>query len=196
MNWTSGLIIAGACGICVMIGLTAGVNLNPSSTVKYIWDWNAAGSWVSGIGALLAVIVTLRLADKSRREDVESLVVKCSMAIIGSQGPRLLIELTSNGKRDAHVSAVYFTTPHATANYWQVRHHAASTPLPAHLGYGKKATLICNEETIKELAKFLAEHSNGNASRLTVHAVTTLKEFSEEVHPMIVGLIEDEIRRS
>lgn len=195
MNWTSGLIIAVACGICGMLGLTAGINLNPSSTVRYVWDWNAAGSWVSGIGALLAVIVTLRLADKARREDVESLVVKCSMAIIGSHGPRLLIELVSNGKRDAHISAVYFTTPQATANYWQVRYQAGSTPLPVHLGYGKKATLISNEETIKELANFLAEHSNGSASKLSVHAVTTIKEFSEEVHPSIVGLIEDEMRR-
>lgn len=41
--------------ICGLLGLVAGININPESTVNFIPDWGILGSWVSGLGALAAV---------------------------------------------------------------------------------------------------------------------------------------------
>jgi hypothetical protein len=74
-----GLIVIVACVICGMLGLTAGVNLNPSATVRYVWDWNAAGSWVSGVGALLAVSVALWQSSLQQSKDrIRTLLVNTS----------------------------------------------------------------------------------------------------------------------
>ncbi|WP_432755356.1 hypothetical protein [Pseudomonas sp. WMBT8] len=54
-------------GLSALGGLTAGINLNPQSTVKYVPDWGSVGDWVSGIGALLAVIASLCMVRRSER---------------------------------------------------------------------------------------------------------------------------------
>lgn len=196
MKWLLCLVILFLCVISGLLGLTAGINLNPVSTVKFVPQWGSLGDWVSGLGALLAVLVTLWLADKSRREDVESLDIKCSMALVGSYPkPLLVIEATSNGKRDAHVSGVYFASPKAKTNYWLVRYNHLSTRLPAHLAYGKRAMLIADDGTIKELAEFVRDHAGGDPSGLNVQVNTTLKEFGRALHPDIVQLINDELRK-
>ena len=71
MKWMTLLIAALACLICGMLGLTAGINLNSASTVSFVWDWNIAGSWVSGIGALLAVLASLWLAQRGEKNQAE-----------------------------------------------------------------------------------------------------------------------------
>ncbi|MFK3945628.1 hypothetical protein [Pseudomonas fulva] len=190
------VVIAAMCVISGLAGLTAGMNLNPNTTIKFVPNWGSLGDWVSGCGALLAVIVTLWLADRSRREDVESVDVKCSMALVGGiQTPLLVVEATSDGKRDAHVSGVFFTCSKAKSNYWLVKWHSLSARLPAHLGYGQRAMLIANEGAIGELANFIAEHADGDVSGLTVHVQTTLKEFTRPIHKDVVEFIQTELKR-
>ncbi len=48
-------------------GLTAGINLNPQSTVRFVPDWGSVGDWVSGVGALLAVVASLYMVRRSER---------------------------------------------------------------------------------------------------------------------------------
>jgi hypothetical protein len=58
------LVISALSGLA---GLTAGINLNPQSTVKFVPDWGSVGDWVSGIGALLAVIASLYMVQRSEK---------------------------------------------------------------------------------------------------------------------------------
>lgn len=53
--------------LSALAGLTAGINLNPQATVKFVPDWGSVGDWVSGIGALLAVIASLYMVRRSER---------------------------------------------------------------------------------------------------------------------------------
>ncbi|MBI6913254.1 MULTISPECIES: hypothetical protein [Pseudomonas] len=53
--------------LSALAGLTAGINLNPQSTVKFVPDWGSVGDWVSGVGALLAVIASLYMVKRSER---------------------------------------------------------------------------------------------------------------------------------
>ncbi|WP_085678132.1 MULTISPECIES: hypothetical protein [unclassified Pseudomonas] len=57
--------------LSALAGLTAGINLNPQSTVKFVPDWGSVGDWVSGIGALLAVIASLYMVQRSERFQLE-----------------------------------------------------------------------------------------------------------------------------
>lgn len=67
MRWLlTGLMIL-ACIISGLLGLTAGVNLNPQSTVRFVPQWGSLGDWVSGLGALLAVLSSLWLARRGER---------------------------------------------------------------------------------------------------------------------------------
>lgn len=59
---TAVLVVA---ALSALAGLTAGINLNPHSTVKFVPDWGSVGDWVSGVGALLAVIASLYMVKRS-----------------------------------------------------------------------------------------------------------------------------------
>ncbi|EKT4472946.1 hypothetical protein QEM11_003848 [Pseudomonas putida] len=59
MRWVWFVLFVFGCAVCGLLGLTAGINLNPASTVKFVPVWGSFGDWVSGIGALLAVVVAL-----------------------------------------------------------------------------------------------------------------------------------------
>ena len=69
MKWISGIVLLAICIICAMLGLTAGINMNPKSSVSYVWDWGVAGSWVSGLGALLAVGFALLQSYKQQEKE-------------------------------------------------------------------------------------------------------------------------------
>jgi len=57
--------------LSALAGLTAGINLNPQSTVKFVPAWGSVGDWVSGIGALLAVVTSLYMVKRSERFQLE-----------------------------------------------------------------------------------------------------------------------------
>lgn len=69
MRWISVFILIAACIFCTMAGLTAGINMNPASTVSYVWDWSVAGSWASGLGALAAVVFALCQSYKQQKKE-------------------------------------------------------------------------------------------------------------------------------
>lgn len=68
------LIVVGVVALCAvsgLLGLTAGINLNPDSIVKFVPNWGSLGDWVSGVGALLAVITSLALVRRSEASQAE-----------------------------------------------------------------------------------------------------------------------------
>ncbi|ROO33390.1 hypothetical protein [Pseudomonas sp. 7SR1] len=68
MKWFFGICIVLATNIMsALLGLTAGINQNPQSTVKFVPEWGSVGDWVSGVGALGAVVVSLYMVKRSER---------------------------------------------------------------------------------------------------------------------------------
>jgi len=65
MNWILGGVALLLCLVTGLLGLTAGINLNPESTVRFIPSWGSLGDWISGIGALLAVVTSLYLVRRN-----------------------------------------------------------------------------------------------------------------------------------
>lgn len=55
MKWIVLSASIGACFFFGLLGLTAGINLNPESTVRFVPNWGSVGDWVSGCGAMAAL---------------------------------------------------------------------------------------------------------------------------------------------
>lgn len=55
MKWLAICSVLALCALCGLFGLVAGINLNPSSTVRFIPDLGSLGDWVSGLGAMAAL---------------------------------------------------------------------------------------------------------------------------------------------
>jgi hypothetical protein len=61
--------------VCALLGLTAGINLNPAATVHFVPNWGSVGDWVSGIGALLAVAVALWQVHRQQEREKPRIVM-------------------------------------------------------------------------------------------------------------------------
>lgn len=105
MKWVLGTIVFGACIVCGLLGLTAGINLNPGSTVQYVPNWGSVGDWVSGVGALLAVVTSLILTRRS--EESQQLLQHDKMEIRqGVSSDHVVFQFTSLGFYPAKVKSV------------------------------------------------------------------------------------------
>lgn len=69
MNWILYFVVLVLCALSGLAGLTAGINLNPASTVKFVPVWGSAGDWVAGLGALLAVVVALLQSARQQEKE-------------------------------------------------------------------------------------------------------------------------------
>lgn len=179
MKWVWVLMFVFGCAICGMAGLTAGINLNPASTVRFVPAWGSLGDWVSGIGALSAVIVTLWLADKQRREDAELLKVASNGSVPVGTGfvgdPFISLELTSQGKRPVTVTGLAVTSKHSTMRLALTgfANHSPTKVFPVRLEYGQRASVHLISGADTEITKFVEEYCGGRSDGLHFVAITT-----------------------
>lgn len=107
MMWLKvGAFILG-CLLCGLLGLTAGVNFNPQSSVRFIPDWGSLGDWVSGIGALLAVAMSLYLVRRNEEQQCEREREKLEVEQ-WAEGLFCSVRVISKGFFPCTVKAVFF----------------------------------------------------------------------------------------
>lgn len=137
MNWMLGVVVVAACVTCASLGLTAGINLNPMSTVKYVWDWNAAGSWVSGIGTFLAVIVTLWQVRRQQEREKPKLTIQQHY-----ESKTYSLILVSTGLVPATVFGASLSYDDNKTYVDLVHHLSEDSKLPRRLDRGDAVTLL------------------------------------------------------
>lgn len=188
MRWMWVLLFVFGCAVCGLLGLTAGLNLNPASTIKFVPAWGSFGDWVSGIGALSAVVVTLWLADKQRREDVESLQIKVVMGAL-SNGPDLAfisVNVVSDGKRPVKITGIAFHRKGAGAALHITGFMHFGSSLPINLSYAEQADFPLEYGFERTLRQYVNAHCNGSAKGLEVVVSTSLRDFRHPVSPAIL----------
>lgn len=168
-------------GFVFLLGLSFGLSNNHDKFItETVPVLSMLGGWVAGIGALAAVLTTLWLADKQRRDDVESLQVQVRSAIAmnGQGGWFIALNVISDGKRPVEVTSISITSPHAKA-YMPITVLAyGSSALPASLSYGQRASFHLHAGYEREIGSFVNSHCGGRSSGLKVVIGTTLKDFS------------------
>ncbi|WP_336352975.1 hypothetical protein [Pseudomonas atacamensis] len=76
MRWLYLFFCFAACVISGLLGLTAGINMNPQSTVKFVPDWGSLGDWVAGVSALLTFLVACIAMNAWRVQERQRLILQ------------------------------------------------------------------------------------------------------------------------
>ncbi|NVZ36604.1 hypothetical protein HX786_00860 [Pseudomonas sp. 21615526] len=104
MFWAFALL---ACVVSGFLGLTAGINLNPLSTVKFVPNWGSLADWISGFGSVSAAIVALYLADLQRRNNTAKIEISQYY-----NTDNFTLDIVSTGEKPAIVRGVFIRSPH------------------------------------------------------------------------------------
>ncbi|KAF6687175.1 hypothetical protein HFD98_24355 [Pseudomonas sp. EKM23D] len=177
------VVLATVIGLAFLLGLSFGLG---NSHGKFISEavpvLSMLGGWVSGIGALAAVLTTLWLADKQRREDVESLRVTINMSLIHPDKPFFItVQAVADGKRPATIRGITFASPYASSALHVTGFMAFGNQLPIQLSYGEKADFHLDYGIERQLRNFVDEHCKGKSVGLKVVISTNLNSFSTKV---------------
>ncbi|WP_053183651.1 hypothetical protein [Pseudomonas thivervalensis] len=166
-----------ACAVSGLLGLTAGINLNPASTTKYVLDWGSLGDWVAGAGAFFAVGVALWQSHIQRKEEVEDLNI-----VQRQVRDRWLISVVSKGKRPARVLWVGFYSRKIDTILPIKRFifHGDQASLPQTLGFAENIDFMTKPEMFEDLA-INALLSFDDLGDLEIQVKTTLSEFRSPV---------------
>lgn len=193
MMWLKIGTLAVGCVLCGLLGLTAGINFNPQSTVRFIPDWGSLGDWVSGIGAMAAVAVSLWLAQRSERlqekREIERLELEQSSSDYFAS-----VRVVSHGHYPVHVKNIFVTRPDGGA-----------FPLPSVLADGSggrdaqvfPVVLAFREEVHLGWSVTNAQGLLHRIQLLEVNALTDLKievwttvgRYEYPLHPEIVDFL-------
>lgn len=182
-EWQKNILIATGILLIVILAFLLGAAYGVSSDRKQFVDtlipvFSTAGSWVSGIGALGAVFVSLWLAEKQARKDREQLKLSIS-SVLTTIHPeaRLCIEVVSTGQKPSNISSISLTGKNSSRIMALVNFANGSSALPTKLGYGEKAYYFLQQGGEKEIGEYLKNNCAGSAKELQIYINTTTEVF-------------------
>jgi len=151
MRYFIGLGLLVTSVISGLLGMTVGINMNPSSTTRYVLNWGSLGDWVAGTGAFFAVGVALwQSFTQSQKDRIRTLIIdksaqrSWSLRIV-SEG---LIPVTVLGA-EIHLKELRYKLPLSVTERLNVR-------FPQRLERGDVQQLIeVDDDNFEEFAKGL-----------------------------------------
>ena len=184
MNWMLVLVLAIACVTCASLGLTAGINLNPASTVAYVWDWSAAGGWVSGIGTLLAVIVTLWQVRRQQEREKPSVKAQQDFEL---EANSLSVALVSTGLVPSTILGAHLYYNGGGTRIDLSHHCPLSTVYPQRLDRGEVMSLLSLKDANfymlgRSIVDPLVDALEAKGERPAVHGAGLNQKFFDELN--------------
>lgn len=175
------------------LGLTVGINLNPQSTVQFVPDWGSVGDWVSGLGALLAVVVAIWLADVQRKENAEKLQLRCEIkpAADGSSifgGKDLVVELISSGNRPVRVSGARIGAKKSPKGWTAYMAGPTGRGFPFTLNYGESEEIRLSYSDVTDVLRFFDANHDGDLSIAQAVVFSTLGHWELDVSAILSEL--------
>lgn len=182
-----GLVVF-VCVMSLLLGLTLGINLNPSSTIKFVPAWGSLGDWVAGLGSLVAVATTVILANRERNDQKESVRVEVgSQPEIPWQGRRLLaISVTCTGPRPVRIYGIAICSPKHVASLDII--NFAEGELPANLTYGEVANFALYPGTEQRIKHFALTQCDAGFEALQLQVTTSMRTFEIKFPPKLLNL--------
>lgn len=186
MNYFLALGLLIACVISGLFGLTAGINFNPASTVKFVPNWGSVGDWVSGIGALLAVVVAVRLADMQRKDNAEKVNLKCQIkpadnASMIFGGKDLVVELISSGNRPVRVSGATIGAKGKESGWKAYMAGPTGQGFPINLNYGEGTEIRLSFRDVTVVLDHFNSEYQGDLTKAQVTVFSTLGHWELDV---------------
>ena len=169
-----------------LLGLTAGINLNPNASVKFVPNWGSLGDWVSGVGALLAVVVAVWLAETQRKDNAEKLVLKCGIkpaanasALFG--GRDLFVEMVSSGNRPVKVSGVQIGAKGESGGWKAYGAGPTGRGFPFILNYGDSEEIRMSFRDVSDVLEHFNVKSQGDLSKAQATVFSTLGHWEIDI---------------
>lgn len=169
--------------LCILfyaLGVATGVATSVDEFKETVSLLSMLGGWVSGLGALAAVGTTLWLADRQRREDVESLKIWLARVRVNDfRDECLMVEVASNGKRPCTIRTINFKCPAAKNPLHVPAVLKESAPLPTPLNYGEAAQFIFPPYLEGQIARYINVDCGGRAESLCIVLSSNLESFEK-----------------
>lgn len=190
MRYVYWLLAVGACAMSGLLGLTAGINENPASTVRFVPDWGSLADWVAGIGSLAAVVATFYFGWKQREDLLPKLRITTTGALVqlsGSAVPTFAVKFANTGSTPIELRGLVFHSDYSDQALWITDGMLlpASDSFNTMLMPGKGANVIFSRAALDALKEYVRNHCAGNTDGLKVTASGTVKDFTADVDPMI-----------
>lgn len=157
----------------IAIGFAAAIQINPQTADIYLLNLGSVGDWVSGVGALAAVFVTLWLNDKQRRENTEKITVE---QVSRQEG--LLIKIISAGNRPSLVTGLYIGEKNSEKRLNLSTSKFIEKRFPiGRIDFGELISVLVLDKFDLEIAQDADQRFNGNFGGLLLVVTTSLGRF-------------------
>ncbi|KIC79332.1 hypothetical protein [Pseudomonas sp. C5pp] len=184
---TAVLVVA---ALSALAGLTAGINLNPQSTVKFVPDWGSLADWVAGIGSMAAVAATVYFGWKQRQDLLPRLSMHATGAIVALGNVPInifVLRLSNPGAVPVELKGVFISSDRSNESLWlpPTMVIPGTETLPAVLSPGKGMTIHFDRHALGALKKYVAAQCGGEAQGLRITATGSIRDFSIPLDPLI-----------
>ena len=177
MRWILGCVAVLACATCGLLGLTAGINFNPDSTIKFVPDWGSLGDWVSGVGALLAVVTSLVLVMRNESQQREREREKIEIEQIGEDF-FCSVRVISLGIFPCTVRSVFFLGPDGgVVPLLSSMAPTVNIKLPVRLEHREDIHFAWRIDQMRELLNSLSFFDLPSLTQLRIQVLTVTGEF-------------------
>ena len=145
--------------------------------------WNVAGTWISALGTVGAVVVSLWLAWQSGRPRIEG-VVYLGTALSGGLSEKHIVFIVKNtGRMPVRVSGIGWTVGSRKRDKkWFFQIPSDLTKLPADVSVGQDTTIMVPAEQVRGWFKELEPPREPLRARI----ITPLREHDVDPHPDVI----------
>ncbi|WP_223553440.1 hypothetical protein [Pseudomonas sp. BF-R-01] len=177
-GWTALIAILGtvAGGFA---GFFFAIHMNPETADRYVLDLGSVGEWVSGIGALVAVVTAILLADQQRKDNAERLVLNCQLmtaddatAIYGARD--VVVEIVSAGNRPSRIKGAKIWATPGESGHRIYYAGPAGKGFPLELNYGETLDIRLEHRRAMEVCEYFNSRHEGDFSNAKMTVFTTL----------------------
>lgn len=187
-------VVALLVGLAFLLGLSFGLGESNASFVNEVVPvLSMIGGWVSGIGALAAVLTTLWLADKQRRENAEKLELRCEIkpAVGGTSlwgGKDLVVEFICSGTRPVRVSGARIGARKSSKGWIAYMSGPTGKGFPFTLNYGESEEIRLSYRDITDVLSYFDANHNGDLSIAQAVVFSTLGHWELDVSSVLSQL--------
>lgn len=184
MKWLMGLGAIFLCVTCGLLGLAAGINLNPQSTVRFVPvidanAWSSVGTWFGAIGTIAAVALSLHF---SRRDDVEGLTIISEVtnrANLDGAGLEVTIRVVCTGRLPTTILAMGIGSDHNASIFHPIAMYTTEYDEKKHLSRGETFEATLSQVSLAGIARGFSDIGDHEISKLKILVKTGLKVHRE-----------------
>lgn len=181
------LLLTLAFGFGAAVGVSHSYNAFLNTLIPLL---SMVGSWLSGIGALSAALVSLWLANSARNEDVEECEIDCRW-----EYGALKVNAISTGRRPVTIVSAGIHHSGMSCDF-EIDAKKSEPKLPATLFYGQSVDIaIYQRDTFQKLKFYLDRHPIAAGSDVYIYVSSTIHVYEEVVPKDFLASLVSEAER-